>query len=139
MKRCMVGVLLTVLLVAVSLSGCQENTGDEGTQTPINSGFIGRWLNIDTSPDNETWTFFTNGTVEYSVSQLFEGSFINSTSWFNYVVETDTLCLSSIEVSPETPSSYSECYGYAFSDNDSSLTLTFNGTIAFVLAKIKLS
>jgi hypothetical protein len=137
MKRCMVGVFLTLLLVVVYLSGCQEKTGDDRMQTPINSGFIGSWQNVDMSPDNETWTFYTNGTVKYSVIQVFEGNIINSTSWFNYEVKTDTLCLSSIEVSPESPSSYSECYGYAFSDNDGSLTLTFNGTIAFVLAKMQ--
>jgi len=137
MKRCVVGVFLTMVLVIVILSGCQEKTRDDGTQTPINSGFIGSWQNVGTSPDNETWTFYPNGTVKYSVIQVFEGNIINSTSWFNYEVKTDNLCLSSIEVSPESPSSYSECYGYAFSDNDSHLTLTFNGTTAFVLAKIQ--
>jgi len=134
-KQCLIGVLLAIILVIVIVSGCQETTRDDGVYSFINSGFIGSWQNIDTSLDHETWMFSTNGTVQYSVTLVVEGNTISSPSWFNYEVKTDTLCLSPIEVLPESSSSYGECYGYIFSDNVSRFILPFHGTIVFVLVK----
>lgn len=136
MKRCIVGVFLTLMLVIVILGGCQEKTGDNGTQTTTDSRFIGSWQNIDTSPDNETWTFSTNGSVKTVITQQLEGEPFTSTSWFKVNVNGSNLCLSSTDVSPESPSYYSECYGYDFSENESILSLSFDGTSFMVLSKM---
>jgi hypothetical protein len=125
-----------MVLIMVFLSGCQENTGDKGTQIGTDSRFLGSWKNNDASPDNETWTFYTNASVKSVITQELDEESLTSTSWFKIKVNGSSLCLSSPDVSPESPSYYSECFAYEFSENASSFSLSFDGTVFMVLSKI---
>jgi hypothetical protein len=136
MKKRVVSVGLVLLLVVIGLSGCQEKTGDSETKKQFDSRFIGEWQNVETSPDNETWTFYINSTVKDVRTQEFEGEPLTSTSWFNCEVNADDLCLSSIDELPDSPSYYSECFGYVFSDDTGRLTLSFNGLTFMIFTKI---
>lgn len=136
MKKRVVGVGLVLLLVVIGLSGCQEKTSDDGTKNQFDSRFIGVWQNVEASPDNETWTFYINGTINDVITQEFEGEPLTSTSWFNCEVNASNLCLSSIDVLPGSPSYYSECFGYNFSDDNNDLTLSFEGTTFMIFTKV---
>jgi len=126
---------VTLLLIVVGLSGCQEKTGNGGNQQ-IDSRFIASWTNVEFSPDVEIWTFYTNGsTMSYS-SRNFEGGFINLTTWYNFTVDSDQLCLFSKDVAPSSPLYLSICFSYSFSENLNRLMLSDEGTIIMDFNKI---
>jgi hypothetical protein len=111
------------------MSGCTEKTN-------IFAGkFIGTWKTVGSPSGNETWTFYQNGTVKNHQFQVLDDVPLNSTVWFNYKVNSTALCLSSIETTPETPSNYSECFSYQFSETRDRVTLSFQGTEFMALEK----
>ena len=136
MKKYVVSVGLVLLFVVIGLSGCQEKTGENGAVNQFDSRFIGVWQNIETYSDIETWTFFLNSTVKTIIIQEFEGETLTTTSWFNCKVESDTLCISSLDDSPGSPSYYLECFGFVFSDDTNRLELSFNGMTFMIFSKI---
>lgn len=121
-----VGVVL--FFVVLFLSGCQEQTANDTSENKFDKKFIGDWLNNDSSAYNEIWTFYSNSTVKIIVSWAVEEEPIITTFWFHYEVNIDTLCLSSIDESPDSPSYYLECHGFSFSDDANHLSLNINGT-----------
>jgi hypothetical protein len=122
MKKSDICIIIIVLLLVSGYSGCIKNNVDLTTK------FIGSWSNSMISSGNEVWTFFVNGTMKNVQMQVEDGVEMTSISWFSYNVSNELLCLSSKDVSPDSYEYYSECFGYSFSNNDSSLTLTFEGT-----------
>jgi hypothetical protein len=122
---------LALLLCILLMSGCTEKTNT------FTGKFIGTWKTMSSPSDNETWTFYQNGTVKNRQFQVLDDIPINSTTWFNYHVNTTDLCLSSIETSPEAPSNYSECFSYKFSETMDRVTLSFKGTEFMLLEKIR--
>ena len=130
MKKLVVFIELVLLIIVMGFSGCQDKTEINEMKNQIDSEFFGKWQNVDTSLDTETWTFYKNSTVKDVTSREFEGELLISTSWFNYIVNESNLCLSSIDSS----SYYSECFNYKFSNNN--LTLSFDGIPFIIFTKI---
>ena len=116
---------VTLLLIVVGLSGCQEKTDNGKNQQMTDTRFIASWNNV-ASPDVEIWTFYTNGTVNNRMTQNMDGDLINSTAWYNFTVNADQVCFSSTDVVPGSPDT---CYTYSFSENLSRLMLSSNGII----------
>ncbi len=141
-------IMTTVLLVFVSLSGCQEQQNQNGNQTDNSTNgnqqhnttinrFLGDWDAIDVAPEYESWTFYANHTVKNDLIQIFEGQPLPSTSWFNYSYDASTLCFTA-GVSPGSPDYMSICYSYEFSQNATRLTLSSNSIVIIDLVKIVL-
>lgn len=122
--------VLALLLIILLTGGCTEKTNTFAEK------FIGTWKTVDSPSDNETWTFYQNGTVKNSQSQVLDEVPVNSTAWFNYEVNNTALCLSSIETTLEAPRNYSECFSYKFSETTNRVTLSFQGTEFMILEKV---
>ena len=152
------GVILgiTVLLLIMSLSGCQEtsnqnnnhqtnNTTNNSTNTTngthqnntTENTFLGDWEVVD-SPDYETWSFYSNLTVKNYIAQNFEGNIITTIVWFDYTIDSTALCLSTKDEAPESPSYISLCYSYVFSENATRLQLFSGGIPVMDLQKMPL-
>jgi hypothetical protein len=112
------------------MMGCTQNTNTSATK------FIGTWKTVGSPSDNETWTFYSNGTVKNMQHQVLDEEPLNSTAWFNYEVNNTDLCLSSIEGTPGSPSNYSECFSYEFSQTMERVTLSFQGTAFMIITKV---
>jgi hypothetical protein len=128
-KKTLISMIVLSFLI-FELSGCMENTSNPTVK------FYGSWKTVGSFSNNETWTFYSNGTVKNVQNQVLDEVPITSIVWFNYTVNDDDLCFSSIDVSPGSPSYYSECFGYQFSDTANRVTLSFNGTTAMIFAKV---
>ncbi len=121
--------ILCILLcctIAFSLCGCQEKKEDENTQEPTDNKFIGRWKRIDTV-DYETWTYYTNESVENIIIQNLDGLNDTSIVWFTYTVDSDNICTYLEDISI--------CYTYIFSENSTRLSLYYEDIEAMVLIK----
>ena len=158
------GILLgiTVLLLIMNLSGCQEtsnqnnnhqnNTTNNSTNTSngnqtnnttngthqnntTENTFLGDWEVVD-SPDYETWSFYSNLTAKNYIAQNFEGNIITTIVWFDYTIDSTTLCLSTKDDAPESPNYYSLCYSYVFSENATRLQLFSDGISVMDLQKM---
>ncbi|MFA5102302.1 MAG: hypothetical protein WC525_04045 [Candidatus Thermoplasmatota archaeon] len=155
---------IAVLLLVVSLSGCQEtsnqdnnhqtnNTTNNSTNTsngnqtnnttngtPQNNitanTFLGDWEVVDLSPDYETWSFYSNLSAKNYLAQQFEGNTITTIVWFNYTIDPTTLCFSTKDETPGSPNYISMCYSYVFSENATRLLLSSNGIPIMDLRKM---
>ena len=121
MKKSVVIVGLILIMSAVFISGCLDKTND-GTENQVDSSiFLGAWQNIDAYPDDQTWTFYINGTIKEITTEEFEGKNITSVYWYNYEVSEDELCIKLIDTLPSQP----DCFEYVFSDNNTRFILIF--------------
>ena len=101
---------MAVLFLVFLFSGCMEKNSD----LEINK-FIGTWETAGTSLENDTWTFYSNGTlkiVSLYIENYNEETFLYTT-WFSYKVNSSKLCFISKEAISEPPT----CFDYEFSDN----------------------
>jgi len=118
---------IVVLLICVGLSGCNEQQKSDDT-----SKFLGAWEVIKHfNPDNTlivTFTFYNNDTAK-TVSNYTMGDI--QIQWFNYEIDNGGLCLTPQGLSE----SYAICYGYDFSNNYMTLTLTNESANTLILTK----
>jgi hypothetical protein len=135
-KKIVTVTCIVLLLCIVFLSGCEQKNITPGNQQPSDNLFIGDWKIIDSSPDNETWSFYTNGSAKNILTQVFEGVPMTTVSWFNYTQNDTSLCLSSMDTTPGSPDSYAQCFSSVFSENATHLTLSLQGNVVMVLTKI---
>jgi hypothetical protein len=119
-----------LLLMIFGLSGCTENL------LGPTSKFIGTWRVMGDSDENETWIFYSNGTVKNLQTQEMDGDTFTSISWYIYEIQDKNLCFSSNDVLPGSPSYYFECFEYEFSDDSDILALIFDGITIMRLEKI---
>jgi len=132
-------VIITGLILFFSIlwvSGCEEKHPAPGDQQPTGNSIIGTWKIVDSSPDNETYSFYTNGSAKDILSQVLDEEPLTTVSWFTYTSNETSLCLTSPESAPGSNDSYTECFSSVFSENASRLTLSFKGTVAMVLTKM---
>jgi hypothetical protein len=132
MKKQTFLVVVTIIFFLLLSSDCTEKTNSATAK------FLGTWKTIGSSSENETWTFYQNGTVKNIQNQTLDEESIpfTSTTWFRYEVNDTDLCLSSIETSPESPSNYSECFTYQFSATMDQVTLSFQGVQFLIFTKV---
>jgi hypothetical protein len=151
---------VAVLLLSMSLSGCQEtsnnndnyqtntstNTSNENqTQNNTNgtqqnniteNTFLGDWEVVELSPDYETWSFYSNLSAKNYIVQQFEGNIITTIVWFDYMIDPTTLCFSTKDEIPGSPNYISICYTYVFSENNTRLEFSSNGIVIMDLQKM---
>jgi len=123
MKKKLILFCIVILLISISLSGCNENSSKKNDKNK----FIGTWIGISNYLNdsfNVTLTFFKDN----SLKQVSEGEHVH---WFNY--ELDDTCL--YFRFPELPENYGICYYYEFSNNNNSLTLTNESFDTLILNK----
>ena len=120
---------IAILLLAVGLSGCNEE------QSVDESNFIGSWSSVDFSADienvsefNISMTFFINNTV-LTVTTYPDDVF---ESLSEYKVEKDKLYFTPMG----EPHNFSESYDYEFSHGGNRLTLRYPGILYIVLDRI---
>ena len=155
MKKKAMIVLVTILLLFATLSGCEEKNNGNGNHTTnttngnhtgntINGDsqhntsenpFLGSWEVIGTSPSYETWTFYANYSTKNYLVQEFEDEMLTSISWFEYIYDETTLCFTT-NASPDAPDYFSIRYSYLFSENATRLTLSHNNIVIIDLTKI---
>ena len=148
MKNHVIIIGVIVLLLMIFLSGCQEKINDNrnpsnGNQTnnsnhsSNNNKFIGNWKIVESSPDYETWSFYTNGSVQSLLTQQEDNQPITTIFWYDYtIIDNTTVCLlghPSADVSG-TPSP--QFLTYSFSNNNTRLTWSLNGIIVKDLVKM---
>ena len=126
MNKHLIVIGTAVLLLAVGLSGCDENSSNVGENK-----FIGTWIHHESFSDG-TWIFFDNGTAKI-VDYLSDFTDENDTftAWSNYSVDDGKLCMT---ISQYT--NYTVCYDYEFSTGGNRLTLRYMGATSIVLSKI---
>lgn len=126
MRKSIVIVGITFILVAVLLSGCN----DQNVDTESNSKFIGTWdVEYPQMPSEyeETWTFYENKTVKSVIIR--EGESI--TEFLNWDDNDNKLCI----FSPAAPNAQ-KCYSYEFTNSNTSITFTFNDQLVLTLNKV---
>lgn len=144
--------LLFILLLCVSLSGCQQTqngnnttndqngnptgdiTGDDQQNTNGNP-FLGSWQVTDTTASYESWTFYANHSAQDYLIQELDNETLTSVTWFEYIVDETTLCFTS-NASPDSPEYFSICYTYGFSENATRLMFSHNAIVIMDLQKI---
>lgn len=114
MKKLLIISGITILLLCVGLSGCNQ---ENNTLDPEKTRFLGSWQNISKNTQTlETYTqtlfFYSNGTCSHH---------IESGNIFNGVWD---LKEGKLAINLTSIGLYSEYY-YEFSNNDNMLTLTF--------------
>lgn len=118
MKKQLIIIGILIILIAVGLSGCNENNDKKENENPsIGNTLIGSWethpyyyengLRVDDTPS--TAIIYENGTMA-SISIV-----DNSTIWTPYSMINNQFCLG------EEPDIY--CYDVEFFDNDSRVIL----------------
>lgn len=110
MRKQLMIVGIIVLLVAVGLSGCNENKSKSELDK-----FLGTW----TTSGNYTIAFYSNGTFA-------SGEYVNGT----YSITDGRLVLDTTDNTPGTHpdnSKFIATFNYVFSDNYKTLTLTIPG------------
>ena len=128
---------ITLLLIAVCLSGCQEKSHNDGDQQEnIDNKFMGNWEIVSSSTDYETWSFYINKTAKNILTQDIEGQTITTESWFDCTIDNISLCISTKNQSPGSPNYISMCFSYSFSDNATHLALSSNSIVIMDLVKI---
>jgi len=128
---------VTVLLLVVGLSGCQEKSNENGNQQHnTDNKFIGDWEIVSSSPDYETWSFYANGSAKNIQDQEFEGQSMTTIWWFDYTKDNTSVCLSTKNQSSDSSNYSSECFSYSFSENTTRLSLSSNGIVIMDLVKI---
>ena len=145
-----------VLLLIACLSGCQEKSNNDGNQTQNNDDgsqqhnnddgdqqqntdneFIGDWEIVSSSPDYETWSFYTNESAKnIQTTEEDDGQPLTTIAWFEYTNDTTSVCFSPQNLSADSPNYFSECFLYSFSQNSTRLTLSSNGIVIMDLMKM---
>jgi predicted nucleic acid-binding Zn ribbon protein len=108
-----------------------QDTIQDGANQGAASKFIGKWKYMGSSDDYSTYyTFYTNGSAKLE-NVYTDGT--GSTDWTNYLLED-----SKIQFFPpgENPSS-NYTYDYEFSNNDTQLVISQNGTPWIIASKIQ--
>ena len=73
----------------------------------------------------------------FDIYQELDEETFTSTSWFDYEIYENELFLVSQNLPEDSPSCYSECFNYNFSDDDSLLTLSVSGSAVLILSRIE--
>jgi hypothetical protein len=111
MKKQLIIVGIIVLLLAVGLSGCNENKSESELDK-----FLGTWVAFE----NYTITFYSNGTFA-------RGEYVNGT----YSIVDGRLVLNTTDntpgVNPDNRK-FITIFNYVFSNNDKTLALTIPNT-----------
>jgi hypothetical protein len=118
MKKELIILGISMLVIFVNLSGCTETNSDK---------FVGVWKGISISEDetyNITFTFNEDKTVKQECHET-------HVHMFYYEIKNDVLCLTFMEL-PEIPPI---CYSYKFSNNDTNLTLVNESFNTLLLTK----
>lgn len=123
MKKQLFIVLIFVILLVVSLTGCfEENKKNESSNqnTTDESDFIGKWVVIDdlsNSSIGNVYTFFENRTL-----QIIRAAFQNdeeSADFYNFKVENNRLCINTFSW---------QCFEYEFF-NENSFVIFMSGAM----------
>ena len=130
MKRQVLVIGIAVILLSILFNGCMENSVDSKKNI-----IIGTWETVEDSLDNETWTFYSNGTAK-TVSTYLEGGEEEPyilVSWSNYEIDDDKLCFAQLDEYSNDPP---VCFDYEFSNDNNSLTMFFEGVVSLALSKL---
>jgi hypothetical protein len=104
-----------------------------GGGSPTEQGkFIGVWNNIEVV--DEQWIFYENNTRK-TVSNEYDDEMQQSyvlTIWSIYEIVNNKICFRDLDAPSEQPS---VCFDYTFSENNTILTVSFGGVVAFSLEK----
>jgi len=122
-KKILTVVGITILIVCIGLSGCNENMSKKNDTNK----FIGKWEGISyflNYTTNVTLTFYNDSTVK----QVSEDA---HTHWFNFEIDDNCLYLTL----QEFPEIDAICYNYRFSNNDTILTLSNVTLDTLILSK----
>ncbi|VVB62045.1 Uncharacterised protein [uncultured archaeon] len=136
MKNSKLIFFIVILLIVVCLSGCQKNSDNDGDQHNTDNKFIGDWEIVNSSPDYETWSFYTNGSAKNILTQELEGQSMTTIAWFDYTKDNSNVCFSPKNESVGSSNYFSECFVYNFFDNTTRLTLSSNDIIIMNLVRI---
>ena len=131
MKKVFV-IILTFVLLVVSLSGCNErksnsNESTNNTTTDPVSKFIGTWqggaYNGTKFRSDETWTFYTNGSLKKVTTYDWdiEGNY-TTIEWYTFEIDEEGELCTRLETA-----SFLMCYDYEFSNNETTFTLLLGG------------
>ena len=126
MKKQIVIIGIGVILLAVGLSGCNEQ--DEKSRV------IGAWR-AETPENGEVeiiFTFYNNGSMKVTSNLLYHGNGEKETEWGNYEIKNGKICgLSQLD------GNYNyTCFDYEFSNGGNRLTWRFEEAPSIVLNKI---
>ena len=115
---------IVVLLLAVGLSGCNEQ--DE------KSRFIGAWSAelLEGAEFEIILTFYNNGSVKTTSTISYHGDGETETEWSTYEIKNGKMCGMS-----QFAGNYT-CFDYEFSNGGKRLTLRYEGAPSIVLNKI---
>lgn len=124
MKKILVIGSIIVLLI-IPLSGCNKNNSNKSSNGTTNeiSKFIGTWqggaYDGENFREDETWTFYNNGSLKKSTTYSWDPTGENTTiDWYTFEIdENGDLCTRMESIS------FLMCYSYEFSNNDTKFTL----------------
>ena len=106
MKRQLVIIGITILLITIGFSGCTENTSEN--TSVLTSKFVGTWI----SEEREArYNFSSDGTFSfYAPDEEYEGTYElkDEKLWFTYTYELEEKV---------------DGFNYSFSDNNTSITI----------------
>jgi len=112
--------ILVIVLLAIFLSGCNENKSNNNGSSDINK-FLGTWEG-GSNVFNETWTFYSNSSLKKVTTYDWDetGEFTD-VDWYTYEIdEYGEFCYRQASIS------FLMCYEFEFSENDTHLTLIFD-------------
>jgi hypothetical protein len=129
-------VFALLLLFSICLSGCTNNTDTENQQQNIMRKFIGEWEYIRSALDNETWSFYENGSAKNIVNTDDDGLMITTESWYDYVLDNSSVCFSTKNEPVGSPNYITMCFTYQFTNESTHLTLSSNNIVILDLEKL---
>jgi hypothetical protein len=114
MKKQLVIVGITLVLITIGLSGCLNNNGGG-----INNKFVGKWRNIDAQPGYKgyyykTITFYSDKRVEFT-------NWINESASGTYEYNETNLTIHLTGVESAT-----ESFSYIFTDNETLVLFVYD-------------
>ncbi|MEF8879262.1 MAG: hypothetical protein V5A64_02570 [Candidatus Thermoplasmatota archaeon] len=115
MKRKLFTLIFAVFIV-VCFSGCLEHKSDgkaDTEESQVFSKFMGEWVEDADPPNNLTWIFYENNSIEFI---SYPGVNVYH-YWGEFTLEGDILDVSAMPV-------LSDRFKYDFSEDDGKITLT---------------
>jgi hypothetical protein len=120
MKKQILIVGITLVLIAVGLSGCTDNNNSLKSN---DQKILGQWNAKWSTGSEYIWGFYSNGSyVESNPSG-------NYATWYNYAMTDDKLVLSN-----KNGGNIATCE-YSFSNNDNKLTLLTDWGATLILTR----
>jgi len=106
MKKQLIIVGITMVLITIGLSGCEQQKSNDET-----SRFIGSWSYSEIESIQFLWTFNDNRTIAISVYYVNTSTY-DPPYWVNFEIKNNQLCMPT------------GCYDYKFFNNYNNFNLT---------------